>query len=179
MEDVRKYLRRQLDRQGIKIRWELAQKLHITSTFLGEVMDESLPAAFESLRQELGYIDPIPLSIQSLGVFPNSHRPRILWAGVHPTMLLAGIHQKETEIWVRHSIGLASIEKNEQKSFAPHGTLGRIRSRAPGLSSILAAKPFYFGTQTIDRLIVFESVLGLAGSIYKALETIRFLGRKN
>ena len=65
---------------------------------------------------------PIKLAISRLGIFPNTRRPRVLWAGL--TGELEALSELQSA--VDDMVGRLELPK-EQRPFSPHLTLGRVR----------------------------------------------------
>ena len=61
-------------------RYESSEKLHVTLAFLGNVADERLATVMQAFRG-LGGGRPFWLEFDTLGAFPNVHRPRVIWIG--------------------------------------------------------------------------------------------------
>ena len=68
----------------------------------------------------------LQLSLSQLGVFPNTRRPRVLWAGIQGDLsVLAGL-----QIRVEEAAGRIGFVP-EQRPYRPHLTLGRVREGVP------------------------------------------------
>jgi 2'-5' RNA ligase len=64
------------------LKWSPLDNLHITTKFIGEWPEEQL----DTLKTALAGVaqrTPIAISVEGLGWFPNAHKPRVFWAGVH------------------------------------------------------------------------------------------------
>src|ERR1700685_3459536 len=86
-------------RPAAKIGWSPVENLHVTTKFIGEWPEERLDemkaalATIGSPTTSPAAIRQIDIAIRGLGWFPNPHRPRVFWAGVHgeePLRALAG-----------------------------------------------------------------------------------------
>lgn len=110
-------------RPQAQVSWNDAQKLHITTKFIGEWPQDRL----EEMKAVLGGVGSpgeMEISIQGLGWFPNARHPHILWAGVKASPELAELaHATESAL---KPIGVAA----EERRFSPHLTLARIREHA-------------------------------------------------
>jgi 2'-5' RNA ligase len=107
-----------------KLSWTDAGNLHVTTKFIGEWPEQRLEEMKRALRS-VHSAGPIAITIRGIGWFPNARSPRILWAGIQagdPLQSLA--HATEAAV---HSIGVAK----EDREYAPHLTLARIRERVP------------------------------------------------
>lgn len=116
-------LRRTLGDKGPRVTWVGGAQLHITLHFLGEV-DDSRVERIRALHEPPLAIAPFQLSLGRIGTFPAYGAPRVIWIGLDEGRAeLASIHDDLGERL--RAIGVAV----ESRSFAPHLTIGRIRSR--------------------------------------------------
>ncbi len=105
-----------------KLSWTRAGNLHVTTKFIGEWPEKRL----EEMKRALGSVGSpgaIAITIRGIGWFPNARNPRVLWAGVQGGAALQSLaHATEAAV---HSIGVPQ----EDREYAPHLTLARIRER--------------------------------------------------
>ena len=152
------------------IHWSPASNLHITTKFIGEWPKERLDQLTAALSA-LPAREPIPIEVRGLGFFPNPHSPRVFWAAVHAGPELAAL-AKDTDRALA-SLGI----QPEQRPFAPHLTLARIKEPVPmqGLRQAIAALPAAdFGAFTADRFHLYLSQLNPGGSVYTKLSDFAF-----
>lgn len=149
-----------------RVRWVAGELLHVTVRFLG-----ATPAATaEHLHAALapGFTSAaFSLRFDRLGVFPETGRPRVVWAG--PSHASDGAERMKRELEARLS---ALGCEPDARAFRPHVTLGRFRApghprdaetvRAVGLEG---ARPM-----CVDHLTLYESHLSSAGPRYVALQ---------
>src|SRR5579863_2242873 len=106
------------------IKWSPLDNLHITLKFIGQWPDERL----DELEQALSSLAPrssFEVEVKDLGWFPNERSPRVLWAGVHGgEPLLKLVNDTEARL---QKLGI----KKEERPFAPHLTLARIKNPVP------------------------------------------------
>jgi 2'-5' RNA ligase len=104
-----------------RINWVKISNIHLTLRFLGNCT----PTQIESINHFLPDIcqnsSPQTLSIKGIGVFPSTHQPTVLWAGLQISKGLFDI-QEQIEENVQKTGFLA-----DNKAFRPHLTLGRIK----------------------------------------------------
>jgi 2'-5' RNA ligase len=171
-EEVRERLERLLAlfRPTAHLKWSPLDNLHITTKFIGAWPDEQL----ETLKTSLATVPkrpPISIAIQGLGWFPNPHKPRVFWVGVHGGDALSALAASIDQ--ALHTIGVAP----ETKPYAPHITLARVSPPAP-LSAIQHAianlASVDFGAFLSDRFYLYLSHTGPAGSIYTKLSEFPF-----
>ena len=103
------------------VRWERPEKFHITLKFLGDTDESLLSSLTSSLNASVQGIQSFTLSFRSVGGFPSSEQPRIVWVGAddHPT--LATLHQHVEEVCSTFGV------KKDDRMFHPHVTLGRVK----------------------------------------------------
>jgi 2'-5' RNA ligase len=112
------------------------------------------------------------VELRGFGVFPNLHRPRILWAGVDDPA--RGLSRLESAISARVApLGFPP----EDQPFVPHVTVARFRDeggrhdRRRGRAATLAidgSAPVH-GAMRVDAFTVFSSELTPRGPRYTAL----------
>ena len=152
-------------RNTAHIRWSAPYNLHITTKFVGNWPDERLPEMIAALRS-VSNGEPFEVAVRGFGWFPNPHRPRIFFIGVHAPPALAELAKATNEATVR--LGVAK----EETPFSTHLTLARVTEGAP-LGPLRRAvadmKSDEFGTFMVDRYHLYSSKPGPTGSIYTQL----------
>lgn len=99
-----------------KLKWIPAEKLHITTKFIGEWPEERL----DELKRALSTVEspgPVHIVIRGLGRLPH-----VLYANVEPNEALLAL-AAATE----RAVGVAS----EDRAYRPHITLARTRKLVP------------------------------------------------
>ncbi len=169
-DDIRRGLaeaQKRLKTIGARVSWVAPDKMHLTLLFLGDTLEEQVPRLSAILDGETGKSPPFTLNVAGAGWFGSERSPRVLWAGIpDPPEPLMTLQQRIREEVSRLEYPL------EIRPFTPHLTLGRVRGRrnATALTSALSSyKNSAFGQVTIDRLILFKSVLEPQGSRYEVL----------
>ena len=164
-------------REKLPVTWVRPENIHLSLKFLGEVEDARASELQAALRRAAGggsgaappptpTPTPRPLAIQitGFGVFPDYHRPRVLWAGVTPEpgleLLQHGVEQ---------AFGPLGFP-TEARAFRPHVTVGRAtRDAKPrqfaGLEELLAGVDFN-ETVNVADLDLMQSTLRPEGSVY-------------
>ncbi len=120
------------------VRWVDPSGIHLTLKFLGNIQPTLTEQVFEAMtrasqnnksgNKDSGSDDSghFQLSLSQLGVFPNTRRPRVLWASIQGDLnVLAGLQVRVEEAAGR--IGFAP----ELRPYRPHLTLGRVREGVP------------------------------------------------
>src|SRR5437660_3379438 len=145
-------------------RWVAPESIHITLKFIGEVQEkrlEDIDSAFTGLTWK-----PFTVTVRSVGFFPGNRSPRVFWAGMEsPTMQdLAEKLDARLESY--------GFEK-EKRAFRPHITLARARTSRIDSSLVTAASRYAeqaFGSFSVDRIYLFESILKPAGAVHQRLK---------
>jgi 2'-5' RNA ligase len=111
-------------RPTAKISWSPIDNLHVTIKFIGDWPEERLDEMKSALARvpvNGGSMHGIDIAVKGVGWFPNARRPRVFWAGVEGGEPLHALAQA-TEAAVA-----ALAVPVEERAFAPHLTLARIR----------------------------------------------------
>ena len=103
------------------IRWVKADSIHLTLKFLGQVPSDQLGLITSSLRAAAAAHAPFTLEVKEAGCFPNIHRPRVVWVGVHEIDHRLHALQRAVENAIS-PLGYPT----EIRDFTPHLTLGRL-----------------------------------------------------
>jgi len=155
-------------REKLPVKWVRAENIHLSLKFLGDVpetREAELVAALKRAAGTRGEPRPLTLQITGFGVFPDYHRPHVLWAGVTPDpgleLLQHGVEQAFAPLGF----------PTDARAFRPHVTLGRAaRDARPrdftGLEEILAGTDFDT-TITIAEVDLMQSTLQPGGSVYQ------------
>lgn len=141
-------------------KWTPEGNAHITLAFLGEIPDSEMP----DICLALGRIQcpSFQLQLDSVGVFGNNKRPRILWAGLSASEQLLRLQQKVAA--ALENIGL----QLEDRKFKPHITLARIHmSPYERVRQYLSDNALFKTTEIeIDNFTLFSSHLAHSGAIH-------------
>ena len=151
------------------VRWVPTQNMHLTLKFLGDIATSHV----EFLKQLLAHVaeahPQFDVQIGSLGSYPTSRRPRVLWAGLHAPADLISL-QKSIEAGTTR-LGY----EQEEHAFSPHLTLGRVRQTISpaemqkvrtALNTIQLGN---IGKARVDSVHLFKSDRQPGGSIYTKL----------
>jgi 2'-5' RNA ligase len=108
------------------VRWTAPASIHLTLHFLGDIAPEDVAIVTDVLRTAAATCPAFNLSLGGLGCFPNTRRPRIIWAGVSgQTDLLLELHRDLGE--KLKVIGFSL----DTRPYSPHLTLGRVKDGIP------------------------------------------------
>jgi 2'-5' RNA ligase len=154
------------------IRWVPVQNIHLTIRYLGETPESKLEIIKQILSNSSNLLRNTSLEINDVGAFPNTSKPRVLWAGVQENEQLSQFH---TEIDTKLvNLGFPA----DRPIFTPHLTIGRLSEAIAfdtrdKISQIIGSFHTYeIGHFTIQSIILFQSILGPTGARYvKIFET--------
>jgi 2'-5' RNA ligase len=165
-EVVRRQIAEVLDNlkreSGAHVRWVRPELMHLTLVFLGEVPQHFLDRVGLQLVHVAARHRVFEVQLKGLGAFPGPSRARVVWVGTDKGRTEVCALQRDVETALS-SVGY----RPERRSFSPHLTIGRLR--APGDVSRVAATQFESEPFTIDRIVLFRSVLGTGGPTYTRL----------
>jgi 2'-5' RNA ligase len=154
------------------VRWVRPDAIHQTIKFLGETPEESLSDLVGSMTSVCGEIVPFPISVTGLGAFPNTRRPRVVWAGVRePSGTLERLWKSTEE--TAHALGWPK----EKRGFTPHITLGRVKGtiNITRLNEvILSLENEHWGDQEVRDLVLYRSHLTPGGAQYEVVHIFPF-----
>ncbi len=148
-----------------QVRWVRPESLHVTMKFIGELSAEALPEV-ESRLAAIGAPGPVSLEVRGAGFFPNERAPRVIWLRLESGPELSALAAQVEEALLPLGI------PKETRPFAPHLTLGRLKSpaRIPAVHEILRQQePLGFGSFVAKEFCAFESQLSPGGSVYRKI----------
>ncbi|MEO7003016.1 MAG: RNA 2',3'-cyclic phosphodiesterase [Ktedonobacterales bacterium] len=151
------------------VRWVAAEKLHLTLAFLGELDAEQLASASMVASAVAAQIDPFTLSLARAGYFGPSHAPRVIWIGVGGDLRALTTLQRR----LARELAARNLPRDD-KPFAPHLTLARIKHRLDDaaltrLHTILDGPAPQPSPWPVDSLAVMRSDLACDGATYTRL----------
>lgn len=141
--------------------------MHVTLAFLGAVPGDRLDDAVAATQAAAAVHRPFTASVDRLGRFPEQGgSPRIVWLGIGEGAGVLGALASS----VRDALAARALPFDE-KRFAPHVTLARIREGADpdDVGAVVAAlarariAPMRFA---VDRVLLLESELTPKGPRY-------------
>jgi 2'-5' RNA ligase len=151
------------------VSWVKPENIHLTLKFLGGVEETRIPLIKRAIQEGLRGEGPLVLSLAGLGVFPNPRSPRVIWVGVE------GDTERMEKLQKRLEQALEEVGfPREARSFSPHMTLGRMRSRqgTAGLMELVGRLGEYrAGSIQAESIELMRSQLHPAGAIYTILES--------
>ena len=169
-------LQRALIESGADVNWVAPEHLHVTLKFFGELSEAHVDAAKMWLARVAGRQLPFTMSLAEIGAFPSLDAPRVVWVGVaegaEAAARLAGLIEQE---------GVALGLQKEERPFAAHVTLGRLRSprhRQALVQRLRASSWQPPHPWQAASLTLYHSVLTPAGPHYTALADLPLTGSR-
>ncbi len=146
------------------------ENIHLTLRFIGEIPLAKVEQLCNILDNNLKF-KPFKIRVEGLGVFPNIHRPRVIWAGVtNGSNQLLELHETIENLLKR--IGIPG----SREKFVPHITLARVKG-SRNISSLVKYIEQYlnefFGEMIVREVKVKRSILTPKGPIYSDLCVIK------
>jgi 2'-5' RNA ligase len=160
---------------GADVKWVEPDNLHVTLLFLGEV-DERDVMPICSAAAEVGRLHAaISMSVETVGCFPNIHRPRVVWVGVgegaaEVTALHDALEPPLLEL---------GCYRREERHFTPHITLGRVKAERTGAAITATLSKFadwQAGEVRATEIHVLSSELTPKGPVYSVLSRVPLRG---
>ena len=154
------------------VKWVEIENLHLTLKFIGHAAEPQIGEIKKILEKLTAAKKPFRVRLAGLGAFPNTRRPRVIWAGVEegrkPLENLANEVISEVE--------KLRIEK-ELPPFQAHLTLGRVRSpiKIHQLADALEKTSFQSAAGfEVDRITYYRSTLSSERAVYEPIASFRF-----
>ena len=172
--DLQKQLAARVDIKKGDVKWVEPGNIHLTLKFLGEIKDEQAVEVCEISEQVAAAHSKFTLDIESVGSFPpmgslrgGGRSAKVVWVGAGKGAEELLSLQKELDV----RLAQADYPK-ENREFAAHLTLCRIRNPKAGFKLAEACKAFKdykLGSISADAICVYQSQLTPSGPIYTLL----------
>src|SRR3989338_2120348 len=169
-----KHLQGQLRASGADVTWVEPDHLHVTLKFLDEITDDQRRMVEAMLGRVAEHERAFTLELEHAGAFPSIDAPRVLWVGL--------AQGKETVVRIAQAIereGQAISLHSEERPFAAHVTLGRVRTsrNQAALTQRLRETDWQPpASWHVTALTLYHSVLSSAGPRYSVLAEIPLPG---
>ena len=147
---------------GADLKLVETENIHVTMRFLGDISTDTVENIFVEMNKL--QFAPFNVHIRGIGVFPDLHYPRVVWAGITEgaDQLRSVFDELEPQL---RRLGFAP----DSKGFSPHLTIARVRS---GRNKVQLAEfirentDFEFGVIRAECLRLKRSILSPKGPIY-------------
>lgn len=150
---------------GADVKWTSPESLHVTLKFLGWLE----PAAVDQVKRRLAADVPsrerLAVRFRGIGTFPERGQPRVIWAGCE-----GDVEGLSTLARLAEEAGTQAGVEPEARPFAPHLTLGRVKSPR-NVKALQALLPRFrdadFGECPVQAVVLYKSTLLPQGAIYE------------
>jgi 2'-5' RNA ligase len=152
-----------LSRTGGDLKLVEPQNIHITLRFLGEIRQELVQDIIEQMKEVR--FSPFTARFKGVGVFPNLHRPRVVWVGIEDGA------REMSNISNTLEKGLRTLRvQPDNRGFTPHLTVARVRSgrNISELSQTISEmQDMEFGSIGVNCVRLKKSTLSSSGPTYE------------
>jgi RNA 2',3'-cyclic 3'-phosphodiesterase len=159
-----------LKRSQADVKWVDPKNIHLTLAFLGEIDEKQAGQVARLLDQLSQNHRCCRAGLNALGAFPSMGSPRVIWADIDEGK------EEIKSIAQELRAGLSAIGfLPEERPFAAHLTLGRMRSGAGKRELIEALKNCQIREKLefrVEKLTFFKSTLSPKGPLYEAIKEV-------
>lgn len=166
--NIQSMLKSTVEPKGVKVRWVMNGKMHLTLKFLGNTTQGSIDNLNEALFNVVKSAKVINLSISGTGAFPVKGRPNVLWLGIKGDI----DELKQLTVNINNSLEPLGFI-TEKRDFLPHVTIARIKSnqkKIPNISNYLNTT-FTELPMKIVKISLMQSESFSKGTFYTILGT--------
>tara|TARA_Y100001960_G_scaffold186614_1_gene195729 strand:- start:183 stop:764 length:582 start_codon:yes stop_codon:yes gene_type:complete len=166
--NIQSMLKSTVEPKGVKVRWVMNGKMHLTLKFLGNTTEGSIDNLNEALFNAVKSAKVINLSISGTGAFPVKGRPNVLWLGIKGDI----DELKQLTVNINNSLEPLGFI-TEKRDFLPHVTIARIKSnqkKIPNISNYLNTT-FTELPMKIVKISLMQSESFSKGTFYTILGT--------
>ena len=166
--NIQSMLKSTIEPKGVKVRWVMNGKMHLTLKFIGNTTQGSIDNLNEALFNAVKSAKVINLSISGTGAFPVKGRPNVLWLGIKGDI----DELKQLTVNINNSLEPLGFI-TEKRDFLPHVTIARIKSnqkKIPNISNYLNTT-FTELPMKIVKISLMQSESFSKGTFYTILGT--------
>ena len=175
----REVLAQAIDYSSDVATWTIDKLSEICTKFIDKSLEDTLSESFPeenlekivvSLSESIRNIGQFNISFYGTGIFPNLHRPRIVWLGIKQ----GKDKLKEIAKIIEDEMFLLYFPR-EKREFSAHLTLGRLRSqknRSAIIKKVIANEKIEVGSELISSIDLMQSALHPTGLDYKCLKSV-------
>lgn len=173
VQEIDQFLEQTRSQERKEIRWVSPSQIHVTLHFFGPTAKEEIEKIRDAASTAAAGCPPLNVCLEELGCFPSPERPRVIWMGVggHAERLV------ELQSEIENNLSDAGFPV-ESRTFIPHATIGRVKKEGGRISLPWDRLKFEkTELKTLDRIVLFQSLLSPQGACYEALETFHLSGK--
>ena len=148
------------------LNWTIPGNWHITLFFLGSTDESAVSLLQQLIDESFNKIQTYQTNLCGVGVFPNTHNPKVLWLGLQDIEPVMSAYSK-----LGQSLQLNGFSF-DQKPLKPHLTIARVkRADNPfAFQSLLTEyQEAVFDRVNMNKVVLFESITTPTGPIYMPL----------
>lgn len=134
---------------GLNVRFQPREKWHLTLAFLGATAQAQYAGVLDALRAAAAQCAPFTLTLDTLGAFPNTTRPRVVWIGGSTSQPPYAACARAVRT------ALAGLGFEFKDDAVPHVTLCRLKNASQPLPPVTISAPT---TVAIDHLTLYQSL---------------------
>lgn len=152
----------------VRLKWTPPENMHLTLKFLGATEESEIASLRTVVRRVSEKQKPFEIESRGIGCFPRPDRPRVIWAGVDDD---GAAHLSQVHLDLEERLAELGVPK-EDRSFKPHLTLGRVKSREkPDVDAMFEGlRGTSWGTTNAEEIVLYESLLDHTGARYEAFD---------
>jgi RNA 2',3'-cyclic 3'-phosphodiesterase len=148
------------------LNWTVPGNWHITLFFLGSTEESAVPVLQQLIEESFQDVQAYHTELRGVGVFPNTHNPKVLWLGLEDLQPILSAYSKLGELLQQNGFSF------DQKPLKPHLTIARVK-RADHPSAFQSLLTEYqetvFDRIDVNRMALFESISTPNGPVYSRL----------
>jgi len=158
-----------------KIVWVEPDKFHLTLKFLGDTSQDSINIVNNIIIDTLESKRSFDIEFKNTGIFGSKYDPRVIWFGIsenHEFLKLGNDLLNNL-----HDGGF----KRDRQNFVPHLTIGRIKRIEDKMffnRMISNFRNVYLQRFTINKVILYESILRKEGPVYKVVSSYELIDKQ-
>jgi 2'-5' RNA ligase len=160
----------EVSRSSLDVRWVRPEGIHLTVVFMGDIQESDVLPMGEQIGQVCSAYGSFTLSLKSMGCFPNSRNPRVLWVGLEGDLERMSRFRDE----IQKSLVPFGIQE-EKRDFRPHLTLGRFRKPGKRVADTEKLLVRYGGLTSpacsLREFVLFKSDLRAGGAVYTKMRS--------
>ena len=165
----------EVKRSSPAVRWVRPEGIHLTVIFMGDVREEHVSPIMEGIGEACLRYGPFPMALRSMGCFPNSRNPRVLWLGVETDReRMSRFRDDLQERLLPFGI------RPEKRDLRPHLTMGRFKKPSKKAAELEEMLLKYRGLTSpvcsLNELILFKSDLKPGGAVYTKMKSWALAG---